>query len=161
MDVFQTGTDFIDICSRYAIISYDTIANVHRIIPSFSVQACLICRFILDLRAVYYPKSASEQATAMSSVEFANPDVSGSFQALAKRSRLERDRRGESRERRPLQQFQVLDKPWYILAKHADELELDQDGQVRSGSLPGLIERLTSSVTFSNPNGESPVGLVN
>lgn len=80
-----------------------------------------------------------------------SPDVTGSFQALSKRTqgRMQQESRGHSR----LQSsFQILEKPWYILPAHADELDIDQEGNVRSGSLLGLVERLTSSAAFPSPN---------
>lgn len=90
--------------------------------------------------------------------ELANPDISGSFQALARRSRSQMFRQNSGsrgHEPRPQTPFKVLEKPWYILPAHADELELDQAGNVRSGSLLGLVERLTSDIAFSNPSRTS------
>ncbi|KAJ3535720.1 hypothetical protein NMY22_g6360 [Coprinellus aureogranulatus] len=83
----------------------------------------------------------------------AHPDVSGSFQALSKRDRL----RQEGGERsRPRPSFQILEKPWYILPAHADELDIDPEGNVRCGSLLGLVERLTSPAAFSSPDQRNP-----
>jgi son of sevenless-like protein len=90
--------------------------------------------------------------------ELAHPDISGSFHALAKRSRSQMLRQtsgSKGHEPRPQTPFKVLEKPWYILPAHADELELDQAGNVRSGTLLALVERLTSDIAFSNPTRTS------
>jgi son of sevenless-like protein len=82
----------------------------------------------------------------------ATPDVSGSFQALSKRTRTDTPRQENGGHSRLPSSFQIQEKPWYILCAHTDELDLDPEGQVRSGTLLGLIERLTSRAAFPNPN---------
>ncbi|KAF6754307.1 ras guanine nucleotide exchange factor domain-containing protein [Ephemerocybe angulata] len=86
----------------------------------------------------------------------ANPDVTGSFQALAKRSQAARQRRQNEGRQRLLASFQISEKAWYILPAHADELELDALGKVQSGSLLGLVERLTSDIVFAGPDQLDP-----
>lgn len=87
----------------------------------------------------------------------ATSDVTGSFHALAKRTRAAEKYRnpGQGHQRAPTS-FEILENAWYILPTHVDEVELDQDGQVRSGTLLGLIERLTSSAAFPQPNQPDP-----
>lgn len=46
----------------------------------------------------------------------------------------------------------ILDKPWYILPEHAKELDVDEDGTVRGGSLLALVEHLTSEEAFKDRN---------
>ncbi|TFK26715.1 ras GEF [Coprinopsis marcescibilis] len=79
--------------------------------------------------------------------KYANPDITGSVNALSSRQRMQQQK-----------SFQPLENPWYTLPCHADQLDFDNHGQVRSGSLLGLVERLTTSAAFlewKDRNGRS------
>ncbi|KAG2022767.1 cell division control protein 25 [Coprinopsis cinerea AmutBmut pab1-1] len=91
---------------------------------------------------------------------YADPDITGSIHALTKRSQSEQGRRKENsvRGRTMPTEFQPLKKPWYILPAHADQLEFDNEGNVRAGSLVALVERLTSESAFIEPGSNGFTG---
>jgi son of sevenless-like protein len=41
--------------------------------------------------------------------------------------------------------------PWYLRPKHTDQLQIDTDGQVRSGSIVALVEKLTCDTLTKDP----------
>lgn len=41
--------------------------------------------------------------------------------------------------------------PWFLRPKYADQLQLDSDGQIRSGSIAALLEKLTSDTQTKDP----------
>lgn len=45
----------------------------------------------------------------------------------------------------PTRAFEADSKPWYLRSDHKkDEIIINPDGGIRAGSLPALIERLTT-----------------
>ncbi|KAK0246451.1 ras guanine nucleotide exchange factor domain-containing protein [Armillaria nabsnona] len=43
--------------------------------------------------------------------------------------------------------FSQANSPWYTKSRHSDQLRLDSDGQVRSGTTEALVEKLTSETS--------------
>ncbi|KAF8167469.1 ras guanine nucleotide exchange factor domain-containing protein [Crassisporium funariophilum] len=82
--------------------------------------------------------------------KLASPDIAGSFEAIIKRPRddkmLRRTGSEDSRQVFNIVHPQRCGPPWYLRPKFADQLDEDNKGHVRSGTLASLIEKLTTDI---------------
>lgn len=87
----------------------------------------------------------------------ASPDIACSSEVISQHSRSSKvRRRNESHDARfPNSSFQLVGNiPRYLRSTHSDQLDLDCDGNVRSGTLVAMIEKLTTESVdqdLSNP----------
>lgn len=74
----------------------------------------------------------------------ASPDIACSSEVNSRSSKVRR--RNESHDARfPNSSFQLVGNiPRYLRSTHSDQLDLDCDGNVRSGTLVAMIEKLTT-----------------
>lgn len=96
---------------------------------------------------------ASQTRNARDVDKYAISDLTSPMHALSKRARSEQAQRAEIRQNHaaPKKSFHLLENPLYIIPAHAEELELDNEGQVRTGSQLALVERLASKDAFPDP----------
>jgi len=86
--------------------------------------------------------------------KIASPDIAGSFQALSKRVREERSQRRTMSEgtnhHHPTQQHHHTisqgGKQWYLQPQLKAQIDEDGKGNIRSGTLLALVERLTTDI---------------
>ncbi|KAJ3505638.1 hypothetical protein NLJ89_g7311 [Agrocybe chaxingu] len=85
--------------------------------------------------------------------ELASPDIVGSFEAISKRSREGRTpkRRASEDTKYTTNVASQGGKPWYLLPQYRDQLNEDSKGNIRTGTLEALVERLTTDVGTTDP----------
>lgn len=88
--------------------------------------------------------------------KLASPEITGSFDTLIKRSRAEKIKQLTGSEDAWVSyQAAVTKLPWYLKPEYSEELQMDNEGQVRTGTIRALVEKLTSEPLTKDPISES------